>query len=146
MWMCIMSSQSLVKHRLRSAPLSTLFSFLPSDRDTSVHYENQYYPDFLFYWLALWACWLYAEQVQLLFVQCLAQCLCIFYQYLTDDATHIQATVASISLHISSSKTPDQDGAPPALLLPGRLPGPGRRPPRLLPHRSLLQVIIRAVT
>ena len=73
------------------------------------------------------------------------QCLCIFYQYLTDDATHIPATVASISLHISSSKSPDQDGAPPALLLAGRLPGLGRRPPCILPHRSLLQVIIRAV-
>ena len=46
-----------------------LIARLPSDRDTSVHYENQYYPDFLFYWLALWACWLYAEQVQLLFVK-----------------------------------------------------------------------------
>ena len=65
--------------------------------------------------------------------------------FVSDDTTHIPATVASISLHISSSKSPGQDGAPPALLLPGRLPGPGRRPPCILPHRSLLQVIIRAV-
>ena len=42
---------------------------LQQDDERSVHYENQYYPDFLFYWLALWACWLYAEQVQLLFVK-----------------------------------------------------------------------------
>jgi len=33
------------------------------DRDKTVHYENQYYPDFLFYWLSLWACYIYAEQV-----------------------------------------------------------------------------------
>ena len=33
------------------------------DQSRTVHFENQYYPDFLFYWLALWACYLYAEQV-----------------------------------------------------------------------------------
>ena len=33
------------------------------DRGTAVHYENQYFPDFLFYWLALWACYIFAEQV-----------------------------------------------------------------------------------
>ena len=33
------------------------------DQSKTVHFENQYYPDFLFYWLALWACFLYAEQV-----------------------------------------------------------------------------------
>ena len=39
---------------------------LQQDDERSVHYENQYYPDFVFYWLALWACYLYAEQVTLM--------------------------------------------------------------------------------
>ena len=65
------SQTSLTSLEIGNIVHTILIAPLPSDRDTSVHYENQYYPDFLFYWLALWACWLYAEQVQLLFVKCL---------------------------------------------------------------------------
>jgi len=30
--------------------------------DSSLHYENSYYPDFVLYWLAIWGCYLFAEQ------------------------------------------------------------------------------------
>ena len=39
---------------------------LQQDNQKTLHYENQYYPDFVFYWLALWASYLYAEQVTLM--------------------------------------------------------------------------------
>jgi len=39
---------------------SQLATLLSTSSD--IHYENSYYPDFLLYWLALWACYLFAEQ------------------------------------------------------------------------------------
>ena len=51
-------------------PISSLttnqLSGLLQEAGKTVHYENQYYPDFVFYWLALWGCYLYAEQVTLM--------------------------------------------------------------------------------
>jgi len=46
-------------------PISSLTSRKLNEyaRDPDSSFENQYYPDFLFYWLTLWACFIFAEQV-----------------------------------------------------------------------------------
>ena len=61
--MCYCHLLSLFPPLLLLLPLLT-----PSYPQGPLHYENSYYPDFLLYWLALWASYLLAEQQTISFL------------------------------------------------------------------------------
>ena len=64
--MCVTESDGTMFCNPISSLTTNQLTSLLQEAGKTVHYENQYYPDFVFYWLALWGCYLYAEQVTLM--------------------------------------------------------------------------------
>ena len=64
--MCVTESDGTMFCNPISNLTTNQLTNLQQAADKTLHYENQYYPDFVFYWLALWGCYLYAEQVTLM--------------------------------------------------------------------------------